>query len=273
LFATVRQPVGVAPVKGKLLVTSLCADKVFSIDQSGVVSTFATLPPTHNACLERYIAASSGRGGFLANFAYVVQGQTIYSISPTGVVSGFATISSLPNASTGITFDRVGTFGFKMLVTDRRGPVWTVDSTGAPLQIADVGSQIEGPVVAPLSFQPVGGQLLVGSEFSGLVYAVSPTGVLTSIASWNTAEGVSVVPPKVCNLGTSNASYFVASDTTNAITGFPATDFTGLSGDGLVPSQTDTTIGLLTPGPGGVTTSTFQAALGGELEGSTFARC
>jgi hypothetical protein len=69
LFATVTQPIGVAASPGKLLVTRpFCGNprQVVSIDPTGAVSVFATLPPVPaEVCREEYIAIAPAAANFL----------------------------------------------------------------------------------------------------------------------------------------------------------------------------------------------------------------
>src|SRR5437879_4196950 len=204
-FASVNKPLGIAVTTDRVLVTQFNTDKVRSLDSSGIMTTFATLPPTGNASLERYIAISPGLGGFLAGYVYVTVGKNTYQITADGSkVTRFVTIPSMPNGETGITFDTVGTFGYSMILTDRRGPIWTVDSTGNATEICDVGKQIEGPMVAPTSFVPFGGQIIMGSEFIDQVLA----GCDGRVGARESPEGAVLIPSAVCNVGTSRGAYF-----------------------------------------------------------------
>ncbi len=310
-FASVVQPIGVAATPGRLLVTRpFCGNprQVLSIDTSGAVSLFATLPDRlpgldGSVCFEEYIAVagpadptqagfpSPTKGGFKSNFAYVTQGSNIIEISPTGVVSPspFATISSCGSTAShnGITFDHVGSFGFNMIVTcgvghtGRAGTVWKVTSNGTVTLIADVTAAlelefvlIENPDVAPMSFSPYGGHIFVAAEGPGQVFAVSPTGGVSAVASWPSAEGVNFIPSSKCTFGTSGGSFFTAIlGAGNLIFQFPLSAFTGLSGRALVMSEFGAGIGLLTStGASTITPTLFHANIG-QHEGSTFVDC
>ena len=240
------------------------------------MTTFATLPPTGNASLERYIAISPGLGGFLAGYVYVTVGKNTYQITADGSkVTRFVTIPSMPNGETGITFDTVGTFGYSMILTDRRGPIWTVDSTGNATEICDVGKQIEGPMVASTSFVPFGGQIIMGSEFIDQVLA----GCDGRVGAWESPEGAVLIPSAVCNFGTSRGAYFVAMVDQNLVVRFPASMFSGLGGDILTPSELrdpSLYIGRWHSNGISVTSSTFwgpDSRYTPKLEGSAFAAC
>jgi hypothetical protein len=270
VFATVSQPIGIAVTRTAVLATLMCSDEVYAFAEDGIATPFAALPETGNACRERYIAVSPGVGGFPKGYIYVTHGQDIVRISPDGLtVTVFATIASLPNGETGITFDSGGMFGGAMIITDRHGPIWTVTSAAVATQIADIGQSIEGPGIAPRNFGSFGGQILVGAHYTDQVFAVAPDGTKSIVGTWDSPEAVVFTPRRVCDFGSSGGAYFLANVDTDEILKFPASDFTGLRG-ALLPSEVSTTVGLLLSDG---TTSTFQDALGGELEGSAFYPC
>jgi hypothetical protein len=121
---------------------------------------------------------------------YVTQGPKIIKIAPDGSsVSTFKDLSSVEGACgdshTGITFDRVGTFGFHLIGVCNNVKVWLLDAAGnivavddspaTPHQISTpifnlsthtgASGPFEGPDVAPTSgFSPFGGRLLVAAE-------------------------------------------------------------------------------------------------------------
>ncbi len=271
-FATLGRPIGIAATPTRLLVTQAQRSTVKSIDSAGNVSLFATLPTTDKS-IEPYIAVSSGLGGFPLGNVYVVVRQKIFQISPNGSNPKlFKKISGLSGGNNGITFDTVGTFGFNMLITDRRGPVWTVTSSKVATQIVDVMDQIEGPAVAPLTFGNYGGQLLVASEFAGQVFAISPTDFsISTVGSWESAEGVDMIPTTVCEFDASGGAYFVAMEDENRVVMFPALDFTGLEGQALAPGEITTSIGV---SDGLSDFTTFSGPIGTpDLEGSDFFPC
>ena len=276
-FANVTKPDGVAVTADKVLVTQFSSDKVKAIDSSGTLTNFAQLPLT-GLSVERYIAVSSGLGGFPPGYIYATVGQNTYQITPDGsIVTLFVNIPSMPNGETGITFDTVGTFGYKMILTDRRGPVWTVDSSGVATQLGDVGHQVEGPIVAPMSFAPFGGEIIMGNDLGNTVYAMDNLANLSIVGSWNGGEGGVLIPSTVCNFGTSTGAYFVAMMDQNEILKFSASNFSGLGGDILVPSETDpvaTGIGRFHSNGTTVSSSTFWNNFGApQVEGSAFAPC
>jgi DNA-binding beta-propeller fold protein YncE len=275
-FTNMNRPISIAALPDRLVATRFCARRVLSISDTGTITTFANLPASGGLCLGRDLAVSPGLGGFPLNHVFVVQRQTIYSIQPTGgSATRFATIPSLPNSDSSLTFDRVGSFDHKLIVTDRRGPVWTVSSGGRATQIADVGVHIEGPEVAPLAFDPVGGKILVSNDFDDTIYAVGQNGSVTEAATYESPESVRFLPSNYCNYGGSGGAYFVTSEFSDQITKFPAADFNPLTPGMHALIQTKVgMVGLLTSTGGELVATDFHPTpIGDELEGATFFTC
>jgi hypothetical protein len=299
-FASVIEPIGIAATPGRLLVTRpLCGDprQVLAIDDAGAASVFATLPARGGGCFEDYIAVagpadlsrpgfpSPTKGDFVSNDVFVTQGPKILKISLGGVVSTFTTISGCGPSRTGITFDRVGTFGYAMIVTCETGKVWKVAASGAATLIADVAAalglaavRIENPDVAPDTFAPYGGHIVVAAEVLSKVFAISPAGVVKAVAQWPAAEGVNTIPGGKCNTSGTRGAFFTAifrpaASGPGTIVRFPLDALKGLSGRLLVTSQGSAGIGLLTStGASTITPTLFHANIG-KHEGSAFTDC
>lgn len=300
-FASVAQPIGVAASPSKLLVTHQCGQVVSIGPTGTMVSLFATLPSAPEGCSEAYIATAPAAAdflntpavsdplvcptfptitsclkftpneiGFASGFVYVTQGSRIIKIAPDGsaqasfintVQHPSGTLSPCGPSHTGITFDKVGTFGFHMIVVCNNGRVWLLDKDGQTVTVAGALTSspftviavcpppgfglactippgpFEGPDVARLSgFSPFNGQLLVAAENAGEVFAVNSSGATSTVASVGSAEAVAVIPLTVCSFGSSGGAYFSAVFGNNSITKVLMSDFTGLSG-ALVPSE------------------------------------
>ncbi len=274
--------IGIAAAPGRLLVTTYCGDprRVMSIDSSGMVNqNFATLMARGPGCFEQYIAITPGSlGGWTPNRAFITQGPDIVQIDAIagGGFTPFVTISSLPVTHNGIIFDHVGAWDNKMIIAGAAsGEVWTVDHLGTKTKVATGLAFIEGPDVAPLSFTPCPGCILVASETTSAVYAVSPCSTppcpVSTLIGWPSAESVHVIPPNPCSFGVSNGSFFSVQYPSTVIK-FPPTDFTSLGGQILVTSEFSHTIGLLSFTGSTPTISTFQTPLN-QFEGSAFVDC
>jgi hypothetical protein len=129
----------------------------------------------------------------------------VTKISPDGQVSHLATVAGV-SGLTGIALDTEGRFGHRLLVV---GPtaagktgVFAIDCSGAVQSIGEVATPLEGGIaVAPLDFGAYGGQLIAPDETGGSIYAVSPTGVLSTVVASGVpaggdigVESVGVVP-------------------------------------------------------------------------------
>jgi cupredoxin-like protein len=277
-FASIPNPIGVVATPSQMLVTTpFCGSQhqVYSVDSSGNTSLFATLPPLASGdCSEDYIDVSPGLGGFPPGYVYVTQGPQIYQISPDGSqVQLFTTISKLPaNGHDGITFDQVGSFGYDMIITSRTGLVYKVTSAGNATLVGKVGSMIEGPAVAPDSFGPYGGDVLLAGEGKSEVWAMAPNGTFRGIAAFHNAEHINMVPTNLCTFGTTGGAYAVSDYADNGVVLYNQSMLSGLGGDALVTSEDRGGIDVLTPTSTGVTPSVFEP---GEYdpEGSSVVNC
>jgi Tol biopolymer transport system component len=281
-FADILQPVGIAfsPTAG-MLVTQNNKDNVRAVSDDGIATTFADLPPTGNAILERYIAVNPGLGGWAAkeNYVYVTVRQDILEITPDGSsVTVFATIPALPSSNNTINFDTVGTFGFDMLIAGgKKADLWRVDSAGNATRTVDLTGdgvqELEDPEVAPTDYAPYGGQVIVTSKLDNEVYAVQPDGTWTLVAPFDGADDVTFVPPTACSYGNSGGAFFLAMRDEDRILMMPPERFDGVTG-ALVPDEIETDIGLFHSNGASIEVSQFSSAVGGpELEGTAFTDC
>ncbi len=278
-FGSATGPIGVAASKSDLIVTEYSTQNLDTINCSGKVSLLATIPGPLGQSLERYVTiapAQAANAGFTPRDIFVTQGADVFKVS-NGSATAFATIPGCGDDHTGITFDHVGTFGYNMIVTCRNGGVWSVGASGSTSHIADVNAgEIEGPAIPPLSFGPLGGQILVGDEDFGQVHAISNTGNVTyGVFSWDGAEGVVVIPSNPCSFCSSGSSFFQAILNFDAIYQYPATDFTGLGGSILVTSESSAGTAVITfNGTDSIYNQTlFNNIAGATVEGSAWADC
>jgi hypothetical protein len=168
----------------------------------------------------------------------------------------------------------VGTFGFDMIVTCDNGIVARINPAGTVNEFAFVpGVELEGPVVTPLSFGPLGGQILAANDDSGKVYAIKNDGTFTpNVFSHPGAESVHVIPNAPCNFGNSNGAFFSALQQEQEIDKFPATDFTPFGGDIIITSETGAGIKKVHFNGSTYNEVIFDTA-GGGYEGSAFVDC
>src|SRR5438132_9787464 len=203
-------PIGVAGSADTLLATQYCDPQILSIDcVTGLPSPLATVPGYPSGqCLERYLAvapAVSATAGFAPRDIFITQGNQIFQFSPpAGPLVSFTTIPACGDDHTGITFDHVGplAFNYDMIISCENGTIWKVDNlAGGPhtflVGTLPINIENEGPAVAPLSFGPFGGQILVTND-NDAVNAIRNDGFVTLNAFVTGAgtgpESVQVIP-------------------------------------------------------------------------------
>lgn len=186
---------------------------------------------------EVVVAASLGQAGFAQGNIFSGAGSTIYQFAnsggtPTvfGAVGGGETVRQL-------MFDPGNSFGGNLLVTTTAGNIYSFDSSGHSTLVASIGTDTEGMDIATAAWGAFAGDLLVGSEGTGLLHLVSPGGSVTTLTlpTIPEAETVSFVP---LNLDPTNPLQgFYVANYPNNIQFAPASDFTSLAGDAIVTSK------------------------------------
>jgi len=167
-----------------------------TLTRAGVLRPFAGGPGGYSTAAGRepYIAMADGehvpgtgcsfhRG---AIFALQPGGHPgVIAITPDGRASRFTSVPATLTPD-GITFDRTGRFGHRLVVTARNHAATTVlaiDCAGAIRTITSRAPALEGGIaVAPGSFGRYGGDLIAPSETSGRVYAIGPDGTVATVA-------------------------------------------------------------------------------------------
>jgi hypothetical protein len=159
----------------------------------GGVTAFApTVSLAATSASEHFVTSSLGLGGFPSRDIYVASANGIEHISNDGTSSNLF-VTGLNGTVRGILFDAVGTFGNDMLVTTTSGSVYRINSAGTVKLIASTGEDTEGLDIAVAG--PDAGDLIVASEGSGNIRAISPTlGLQGVIANVPAAEELTFVP-------------------------------------------------------------------------------
>jgi len=126
-----------------------------------------------------------------------------------------------------------------MLITTSNGNVYRVNSAGAVTLLAATGEDTEGLDVAPLGggFGPHDGSLIVASEGSGRIRAVTTGGGVTDLGiRIPGAEMLSFVPLNLGASGSPLEGFYAANFTPNVVKAPPA-EFTTLIGDVIVTGE------------------------------------
>ena len=111
------------------------------------------------------------------------------------------------------------------------------DSSGIPTLIANVGADTEGMDIASSAFGPYAGDLLVASEGTGQIHAITPGGGVLLVASGLTeAETVSTVPLNLGLSGNPLEGFYVANYAVD-IQKAGSDQFAGLQGDVIVTGE------------------------------------
>ncbi|MBS0263527.1 MAG: PEP-CTERM sorting domain-containing protein [Planctomycetes bacterium] len=203
----------------------------------GGVTTFGA--PIPGASGEVVVGASLNRGGFGTGeiFAGSQAGTQIYHFQNDG--SGQSLFTTLPTGGDirQIFFDPGNSFGGKMIVTTASGDIYTVNSSGTATLLASIGEDTEGLDIAPSSWGPFAGQLLVASEGSGALRFVSNAGVVTNSGiAIPAAETVSFVPANLGLSGNPLEGFYVANYPVD-IQKAGASQFAGLQNHAIVTSE------------------------------------
>jgi hypothetical protein len=211
----------------------------------GGVAAFGTaLPESSGSVGEIVLGASLGLGGFANGniFAGSQADTKIFQYANSGgAASLFATLPPAAGDVRQILFDPGATFGGNMIVSTNTGNIYTVSSAGVVTPLVNIGADTEGMDIAPASFGPYAGQLLVGSEGTGTLHLVSSTGVVTVVGTagqFPGSETVSVIPT---GLDASNPlqGFYVANYSTDIQVATAAQFITeGLQGSVIVTDET-----------------------------------
>lgn len=198
--------------------------------------------PAGSISSEHYVASSLGLGGFPERDIYVGAGNGILHISNDGTRSSMF-VTDLATPVRAMHFDGVGTFGHDLLVTTYGGQVYRITSQGIVTLLASVGEDTEGLDIAPRDarFGAFSGQLIIASENSGLVRAISPSGkvsVLNANQPIPGAESLSFVPMDLGASGSPVEGLYEAEYTQNVVKA-DASQFLPFKGDALVTGEFD----------------------------------
>jgi hypothetical protein len=199
-------------VDGRLVIAS--SQGLYLYRRGGAPTPFARAPGGYQPTIgENYFALARDRR--LSTVGCRFRRDDIYILDPAanpGVIrvdrEGRAQrLVSFPGAFlSGITFDQIGRFGSRLLVTARianKLTLYAVDCRGGVRILVQNGPQVEGGIaVAPLGFGRYGGQLVAADEFGGRIYAIDQRGRVRVLAESGLpggsdigVESVGFVPP------------------------------------------------------------------------------
>jgi hypothetical protein len=135
----------------------------------------------------------------------------IVRVRPNGQASRLVDFPSGAFPS-GITFDRYGRYGYRLLVTatfenNTKTTLYAIDCLARLSVIAEGGPHVEGGiVVAPTSFGRFGGRLLAPDEYTGRIHAFNRDGTVELVSDPGLPAGADIgveslgfVPPRIGN--------------------------------------------------------------------------
>lgn len=249
----------------------------------GSQSQFSTVKGLSDEVYVVAIRGSSCQGGFTPGDVFVGTGTpgVVAKLTNDGatIINPWATLPGESGLLRGGLFQDVFCVaGGDLVVTTTAGDVWRVTSAGVATEVAAaVGDHLEGPTTVPNDsrYGPWAGTILAASESCGCVRSIDPS--TGSSSTWSLgnanmtgpgvawAEGVHVVP--------ANQNFYGVDFRSGTLLGAGYTQFSGLVGDILVPTEL----------PGRLVDVTWNAATGAfdsrdllttnaqQWEGTTFA--
>ncbi|MBI2778201.1 MAG: PEP-CTERM sorting domain-containing protein [Gammaproteobacteria bacterium] len=125
-----------------------------------------------------------------------------------------------------------------MFVTTSTGNVYRINSAGSPTLLANVGGDAEGLDFTPQAFGPIpAGTLVVVSEGTGRLNAITPTGTKTDIGlQFSAPEMLSFVPLNLGISGNPLEGFYAANYPVNVIKA-AASDFVSYLGDAIITEE------------------------------------
>ena len=190
--------------------------QLYSTDLTGGnVQKFGSPLPTGSG--EPVLAASLGQSGFAQGDVYAsgANANIYHYANAGGAPSLFATLPT-GNARQ-IFFDPGSSFGGNMIVSSDNGRIYTINSAGAVSLLANIGVDTEGMDIASSAYGQYAGSLLVASEGTGYINAITPMGAVTTLLSStggnirvSVAETLSVVPLNFGQSGNPLEGFYVA---------------------------------------------------------------
>ena len=193
--------------------------------------------------VEHFVSSSIGYA-FPLRDVYVSEGNTIIHVTHDGLTSN-TFVSGLTGDVRGILFDSTGNFGHDMLVTTTTGTIYRINGAGVATVLANIGQDTEGLDIAPSTFGPYAGQLIVASEGANAITAISVGGVVSAVTSVSSAEELTFVPLNLGASGQPVEGFYGANFTpnvqkadTNQFDGTDPLQTIDMRGDAIVTGET-----------------------------------
>jgi hypothetical protein len=238
--STGGSPIGFSYAGDKFVGSNYFNNQLYQTNLSGggVAAFGSPLPISSGAIGEVYVSSSLGLGGFGSRdvFAGSEALGTVYKFNNDGT-GQTPFVTGLTGGVRSIAFDPYGLYGNNMIVATNAGIIYKVNSAGTASILAITREDTEGLSFAPQAFGTVpAGTLVVASEGSGSLRAISPIGGMVTITTIASAEMVSFVPLNLGISGNPLEGFYAANYSSNVIKS-PYTDFTPYIGDMIVTGE------------------------------------
>jgi hypothetical protein len=255
--------------------TRVCdtSERIYLVNPSNSsLQPFVTLPTQGTGCSNVCLAASAGMDGFGSDLLFAADNASVYFMNPSGVITKAIDLPWTDGGSALITFDRVGTFGGRLIIADSvGGSVWALDARGHLQQLGTTPEGLRDLTVAGAGFTPYGGTLLLVGSQNDRVYSLDASGNLTAAFDFDGIRHIAAVPPAICEY-LSTWALLVSGGTgyPNGITGYPVGQFGSASNQVLA---TDNLGDVYAFGPGDDPVSTTTLDQGDDYGTMTFPVC
>jgi hypothetical protein len=164
--------------------------KLWILEPTGRIRPFAPIYKRPGG--EPYIAVFVPSGGHALCFGpgtvYALElagGPGVLAVRPGGSLHQLVRLRAA-GLINGIAFDRIGGFGYRLLVTINhrlKTTVLAIDCHGHVATITSSAPRLEGGIaVAPRGFGRFGGDLIAPDEIGGTIYAITPRGKTQLVA-------------------------------------------------------------------------------------------
>jgi fibro-slime domain-containing protein/RHS repeat-associated protein len=172
-------------------------------------------------------------GGFGAGELFLCTGAAgvVARVSSDGasVQNPWVTLGDEAGLPEALYVDRTGVYGGDLIVGTSQGGVWRVNSAGASMRVANLGTALAGVTTIPNDvdkYGPWAGRILVGAKEQEVIYAIDAQGVVVSYTLGIRPEEILLIP--------AHENFYGVDSTGGKLWGAPADAFTGMIGDVLV---------------------------------------
>jgi len=181
---------------------------------------------------------SGNTGGFTTGDLYTGNGVDgeIMKISADGTTVTNPWVS-LPGAGNGLLrgslyVDRTTVYGDDLIVVTTGGEVWRITSAGAPTQLADVNTHLEGVITVPndaVKYGTLAGKIIAGAEAQGLMYVFDNGGFVTTHDFDIDIEDIDLID--------ASENFYGINFGTGRLLGAAGSDFAAIDGDILLTQE------------------------------------